>query len=94
MTAQARNNIQTLAALGGLCLGALSLGSVAYAAFRYPFRLEQLEQVVVPQIQAQQQEIKRDLAADRVRASETRDLLLRIDERLQQVQRELSARNY
>lgn len=83
MTNNARNNIQTLAALGGLFLGAISLVSVAYAAFQYPFRLEQLETVVVPQIHATQQEIRREIAADRLRAVETRELLLRIEERME-----------
>lgn len=91
MTIPAQRNIQTAAALAGLALGAISLVSVAYAALQYPYRLEQLENVVIPEIRSVQKELKRDISLDRARALETRELLLRIDERLQALQRALDA---
>lgn len=92
MTATTQKNIHATAALVGLFLSCLIAATMVYAAMRYPFRIEQMETVTIPEIKARQLEIRREMATDRIRASETRDLLLRIDERLQQVQRELRER--
>lgn len=93
MTNQNRINLQFAALVLSVVMGASSLLGVAYSLMSYPYRIDTLERVTIPEIKAVQQELRREMATDRANAAASRELLLRIDERLAAVQRKLEERH-
>jgi hypothetical protein len=89
MTNQNRINLQVVALVLSLLLGAGSAVGLIYTAMSYPYRLEQLERVTIPEIRAAQKEMRAEMAQDRSEARAQREILIRIDERLAEVQRRL-----
>ncbi len=90
MTRPTKENINNVAVLLGIILSIFAILGAGYAVAAYPHRLDTLERNTVPELRA---ELKRDLQrtqaeVDLLRSVQTanRELLLRIDERIQRLQ--------
>jgi hypothetical protein len=87
-----RAQVSTATSLLALILAAGSACALGFAAMSYPYRLDTLEKVTVPQIKHSVSELRAEVTADRRDNLANRELLIRIEERLVEMQRKLDTR--
>jgi hypothetical protein len=86
-----RAQVSTATSLLALILAAGSACALGFAAMSYPYRLDTLEKVTVPHIKHSVSELRAEVTADRRDNLANRELLIRIEERLVEMQRKLDA---
>lgn len=86
-----RSPLPTATSLLALALAAGSACALGFAAMSYPYRLDTLEKVTVPNVRNSVIELRAEVTADRHANLANRELLIRIEERIVEMQRKLDA---